>query len=107
MTNDESGSKAQMTNVRRRLPSSFGHPFVIGHASFVIFLAFGLSIYGAPPASAKEILVSVRMLEARQQIDLEGELREDVKVIPFHLTQTGPLIRYSFANPEEVLQLRL
>ncbi len=96
-----------MTNVRRRLPSSFGHSFVIGHSAFVIFLAFGLSIYGAPPPSAKEILDPVRMLEARQQIDLEGQLREDEKVIPFHLTQTGPLIRYSFANPEEVLQLRL
>src|SRR5438552_18163820 len=47
------------------------------------------------------------MLEARQQIDLEGQLREDEKVIPFHLTQTGPMIRYSFADPEEVLQLRL
>src|SRR5207245_9703436 len=84
-----------------------GHSFVIGHSAFFIFLAFGLSIYGAPPPSAKEILDSVRMLEARQQIDLEGQLREDEKVIPFHLTQTGPLIRYSFANPEEVLQLRL
>jgi len=61
----------------------------------------------APPPSAKEILDSVRILESRQQIDLEGQLRENEKVIPFHLTQTGPLIRYSFADPEEVLQLRL
>ena len=62
---------------------------------------------GAPPPSAKEILDSVRMLESRQQIDLEGQLRENEKVIPFHLSQTGPLIRYSFSDPEEVLQLRL
>jgi len=61
----------------------------------------------APPPSAKEILDSVRLLEARQQIDLDGQLRENDKVIPFHLTQTGALIRYSFADPEEVLQLRL
>jgi hypothetical protein len=47
------------------------------------------------------------MLESRQQIDLDGQLREDEKVIPFHLTQTGPLIRYSFVDPDEVLQLRL
>lgn len=47
------------------------------------------------------------MLESRQQIDLDGQLREDGKVIPFHLTQTGPLIRYSFTDPDEVLQLRL
>ena len=61
---------------------------------------------GQPP-SAKEILASVRMLESRQQIDLDGQLRENEKTIPFHLTQTGPLIRYSFTDPDEVLQLRL
>ncbi len=99
----------KMTNVRRRLSSSFGirHSFVIRHSSFVIFLAFALSIQGAPPPSAKEILDSVRMLEAQQQIDLQGQLRQNEIVIPFRLTQTGPLIRYSFANPEETLQLRL
>jgi hypothetical protein len=98
-----------MTNVRRRLSSSFGfrHSFVIRNWSFVILLALVLSIYAAPPPSAKEILDSVRLLESRQQIDLEGQLRENEKVIPFHLTQTGPLIRYSFTDPEEVLQLRL
>ena len=47
------------------------------------------------------------MLESRQQIDLDGQLREEGKVIPFHLNQTGPLIRYSFTDPDEVLQLRL
>jgi hypothetical protein len=47
------------------------------------------------------------MLESRQQIDLDGQLRENEKVIPFHLTQTGPLIRYSFTDPDEVLELRL
>ena len=46
------------------------------------------------------------MLETRQQIDLEGQLREGDKVVPFHLTQTGPLIRYSFTDPDEVVQLR-
>lgn len=47
------------------------------------------------------------MLESRQQIDLDGQLRENEKTIPFHLTQTGPLIRYFFTDPDEVLQLRL
>lgn len=28
-------------------------------------------------------------------------------MIPFRITQTGPVIRYTFANPPEVLQLRL
>jgi hypothetical protein len=88
---------------------SFGfcHSFDIRHSTFVISLAVALSSYAAPAPSAKEILDSVRMLESRQQIDLDGQLREDEKIIPFHLTQTGPLIRYSFTDPDEVLQLRL
>ena len=73
----------------------------------LVYLVLALSIQGAPPPSAKEILDSVRMLESRQQIDLQGQLRENDIVVPFRLTQTGPLIRYSFADPEEVLELRL
>ncbi len=46
-------------------------------------------------------------MESRQQIDLQGQLRQDNVVVPFHLVQNGPLIRYSFANPDEILQLRL
>jgi hypothetical protein len=46
-------------------------------------------------------------MEARQQIDLQGQLRQDNVVFPFHLVQNGPQIHYSFANPDEVLQLRL
>ena len=63
--------------------------------------------HGEDPPSAQQILASVRMIEARQQIDLQGQLRKNDIVIPFHLTQNGPLIRYSFTNPDEVLQLRL
>jgi hypothetical protein len=47
------------------------------------------------------------MIESRQQIDLQGQLRQDDMVIPFRLVQNGPLIRYSFTNPDETLQLRL
>src|SRR5438874_11280017 len=72
-----------------------------------LFLMFPLSIHGQASPSAKDILASVRMIEARQQIDLQGQLRENDIVIPFRLTQNGPLIRYSFTNPNEVLQLRL
>src|SRR4029434_7658221 len=71
------------------------------------FLLFSLLIFAEPPPSAKDILASVRMIEARQQIDLQGQLRQDNLVVPFHLVQNGPLIRYSFVNPNEVLQLRL
>src|SRR3954463_4046927 len=57
--------------------------------------------------AAKEILESVRLQQAQQQIDLQGQLRENEKVVPFHLIQTGPVIRYNFSNPDETLQLRL
>jgi outer membrane lipoprotein-sorting protein len=70
-------------------------------------LMFSLSIFAEPLPSAKDILASVRMTEARQQIDLSGQLRQNDVVVPFRLTQNGPLIRYSFTNPDEVLQLRL
>jgi Outer membrane lipoprotein-sorting protein len=70
-------------------------------------LVFSLSIFAEPLPSAKDILASVRMTEARQQIDLSGQLRQNDVVVPFRLTQNGPLIRYSFTNPDEVLQLRL
>lgn len=72
-------------------------------------LAFALSwtALGAPPPPAREILDSVRLQQAQQEVDLQGQLRENEKVIPFRLTQTGPAIRYTFSNPDETLQLRL
>ena len=74
----------------------------------VICLALAsLSIFAEPTPSAKDILASVRMIEARQQIDLQGQLRENDLIIPFRLIQNGQLIRYSFSNPGEALQLRL
>jgi hypothetical protein len=65
------------------------------------------STFAAPLPSAKEILDSVRLLQAQQQLELQGQLREGPVVIPFRLTQTGPVIRYSFSKPDEALQLRL
>ncbi len=76
---------------------SFGlrHSFLIRTLAFVICVAFvALSLFAESPPSAKEILDSVRMVESRQQIDLQGQLRQDDIVIPFRLVQTGPLIRY-------------
>ena len=70
------------------------------------FLLFASTALTAPP-SAKEILDSVRLQQTQQQLELEGQLRENEKVIPFRLTQTGPVIRYRFSNPDETLQLRL
>jgi outer membrane lipoprotein-sorting protein len=71
------------------------------------FLIFTMSSLADVLPSAKDVLASVRMMESRQQIDLQGQLRQDNIVVPFHLVQNGPLIRYSFANPDEILQLRL
>jgi hypothetical protein len=74
-------------------------------------LTLALTLAGLSPAapspSAQEVLESVRMLETRQQLDLDGQLRQDDTVVAFHITQNGPLIRYSFSDPDEVLELRL
>lgn len=89
------------------LSLGFRHSFVLRHWSFVILFVFLASALAEPPPSAQEILSLVRMRQAQQQIDLNGQLRAKDVVIPFQLTQTGPLIRYSFQDPEEVLQLQL
>src|SRR5215471_6329140 len=92
----------------RRSCVKAGCSFVIRQSSFVIGLALTMmSLLADPPPSARDILASVRMVEAHQQIDLQGQLRQNSVVVPFRLTQNGPLIRYSFTNPDEVLQLRL
>lgn len=114
MTNDEMSSNIDMMHVPSgALSFELGHLFVIRHSALVILvLAFAFSfeafsLHAEPPPSAKEILSSVRLQQAQQQIDLQGQLRENERVIPFHLTQTGPVIRYNFSNPNEALQLRL
>ena len=56
---------------------------------------------------AQEILANVRMRQSQQQIDLHGQLRQDGRVVPFHLVQNGPVVRYIFNNPDETLQLKL
>ena len=65
------------------------------------------SMLAAPFPAATEILESVRLRQVQQELSLEGELREGPTVVPFRLTQTGPIIRYSFTKPDEALQLRL
>lgn len=71
--------------------------------SFFLFASTALAEFPA----AKDILDSVRLQQTQQQLELQGQLRENEKVIPFRLTQTGPVIRYRFSNPDETLQLRL
>jgi hypothetical protein len=84
------------------MPKKFGALFIFASSINLT------SMVATPPSpSAKEILASVRMQQAQQQVDLQGQLRENDKIIPFRMTQTGPIIRYTFSNPDEVLQLRL
>ena len=76
--------------------------------TLLIGICFARMAFGAdtlPPA--REILDQVRLQQSQQQLDLQGQLRSDATVVPFRLTQTGPVIRYTFANPPEVVQLRL
>jgi hypothetical protein len=79
----------------------------------LIILVAGVVLAGtaahvpAEPPSAPEILDQVRLQQSQQQLDLQGQLRTGATVIPFRMTQSGPVIRYTFANPPEVLQLRL
>ena len=77
------------------------------HVKTVLSLLLVASSAIAAPPSAKEILDTVRLQQAQQQLELEGQLREDQTVVPFRFTQTGPVIRYSFSKPDEALQLRL
>src|SRR4029453_19038228 len=111
MSNDETSSNVQMTKTRSDaclLSFEFRHSSVLRHSAFVISLTLAsVCMSGEPAPSAKDILDSVRMIESRQQIDLQGQLRQEDMVMPFRLVQNGPMIRYSFTNPDETLQLRL
>jgi outer membrane lipoprotein-sorting protein len=70
-------------------------------------LAFSGALTAAPAPSANEILSQVRLQQSMQELDLQGQLRSDATVVPFRLTQTGPVIRYAFTKPDEMVQLRL
>jgi hypothetical protein len=73
----------------------------------VLYLLALASVQAEPAPSARDILDSVRMRQTQQQIDLQGQLRQDQLVVPFHLIQSGPIVRYIFSNPEEALQLQI
>jgi hypothetical protein len=80
------------------------------HKNSVVLLSALISAslaVAAPFPEAKEVLASVRLHQAQQELELQGKLREGPTVVPFRLTQTGPIVRYTFSNPDESLQLRL
>ncbi len=75
---------------------------------FLFGLCAGLVSAGAEEQpSAREILEGVRFQQSLQQFDLQGQLREESLVVPFRLTQEGPVVKYSFVNPPGALLLRL
>jgi hypothetical protein len=69
--------------------------------------AGSMSIFAEPAPSANEILAQVRSMQAQQQIEVQGQLRQNDIVIPFRLLENGPAVRYTFSNPEETLELKL
>src|ERR1035437_8812389 len=74
----------------------------------LLTLCFGAACLRAEPApSAKDILDSVRLRQSQQQIDLQGQLRQNNVVVPFRLVQSGPVVRYVFSHPAEALQLHI
>lgn len=76
-------------------------------ALFCALLVLAGEASGQNLPDAKEVLANVRLRQSQQQIDLRGQLRQDTLVVPFHLVQKGPLVRYIFSDPDETLQLRL
>src|SRR5262245_60533579 len=70
-------------------------------AAFFLLLCLTVTGASGPAPSAQDLLDQIRLQQSQQQLDLEGQLRSDDKVIPFRLTQTGPVIRYTFVNPPE------
>ena len=80
---------------------------ILYSALLVCRLAIPDAHSAAPFPEAKEVLASVRLRQAQQELELQGELREGPTVVPFRLTQSGPVIRYTFSNPSEALQLHL
>jgi outer membrane lipoprotein-sorting protein len=74
-------------------------------ASLMLFAA---AASGAPSApSAREILDGVRARQAQQHVALRGQLRQEATVVPFELVEDGPVVRYTFSDPPETLQLQI
>jgi outer membrane lipoprotein-sorting protein len=80
---------------------------ILCFALLACHLAIPAALPAAPFPEAKEVLTSVRLRQSQQELELQGELREGPTVVPFRLTQSGPLLRYTFSNPSEALQLHL
>ncbi len=97
----QDGRSAVMNGNQRSSIAPFFRPFI------GLLLLCALTPVAAAAPSAKEILSSARQQVAQQEVELNGQLRENATIVPFRLTQMGPVIRYTFSNPQESLVLRL
>ncbi len=81
---------------------------VVKQAALLVSLAMiAASARAQSFPDAQEVLAGVRLRQSQQQIDLQGQLRQEALLVPFHLVQNGAVVRYIFSNPDETLQLRL
>ncbi len=81
---------------------------VVKQAALFVALAMVTALGRAQNSpDAQEVLAGVRLRQSQQQIDLQGQLRQEALLVPFHLVQNGAVVRYIFSNPYETLQLRL
>jgi len=76
-------------------------------AALAIALVMAASVCAQNFPDAQQLLAEVRLRQSQQDIDLHGQLRQEAKIVPFDLVQSGPIVRYIFSNPDETLQLRL
>lgn len=73
----------------------------------ILILTLAPLSHGEPAPSANDILASVRMRQAQQEIDLQGQLREGELIVPFRLVQKGATVRYVFPESGTTLQLEI
>src|SRR5436190_14867143 len=76
-------------------------------AVVVALLLLGMAARAQRFPDANELLANVRLHQSQQEIDLRGQLRQEARVVPFHLVHNGPVVLYIFSNPDETLQLRV
>src|SRR5438046_8870044 len=55
---------------------------------------------------ANELLANVRLHQSQQEIDVHEQLRQEARVVPFARVQNGPVVGYTFSNPDETFACR-
>jgi hypothetical protein len=84
----------------------------MGMNSHIANLLTALVVFAAPlqaeePPDPRAILKTVRIAESEQNRALDGTIRTGGKSLPFRLICAGNTIDYQFANPPQMIQVRL